>query len=142
MASISEPAMLFEIFVSERFATAVVIPAAAPASWNFTATVLPSLKIDEPSALIGCRIPLHGTTTLTTKLDVATLPAASVAVHVTVVLPSANVLPEGGVHVTTTLPSTASTAGIVYVTTPPVALVAIVVSGTGGVSIAGAVVSA
>jgi len=49
-----------------------------------------------------------------------------VAVHVTVVKPSAKVLPEAGVHTgTTAAPSTESVAvGIVYVTTAPAAEVA------------------
>jgi hypothetical protein len=34
-----------------------VIPALAPVSWNFTGTVLPSLRIELPSALIGGSTP-------------------------------------------------------------------------------------
>ena len=54
------------------------------------------------------------------------LPALSTAVQVTVVTPSLNVEPLGGVHVTGTDPSTTSIAvGGVYVTVAPAALVAL-----------------
>src|SRR5205809_6654310 len=70
----------------------------------------------------------------------ALLPCASVAVHVTVVLPSAKVLPEAGVELTVTSPSTISSALAVKVTTAPAALVASAVMSAGTV-IAGGVMS-
>jgi hypothetical protein len=47
------------------------------------------------------------------------LPESSVAVQLTVVVPSGNVLPDGGVHTTVGVGSMASTALAVYVTTAP-----------------------
>src|SRR3954467_13772023 len=48
--------------------------------------------------------------TITLKVRVATLPAASRAVQVTTVVPSAKSVPDAGEHVTATLPSTRSVA--------------------------------
>jgi hypothetical protein len=56
-------------------------------------------------------------TTVALKLPEAMLPAASVAAQVTVVAPGANVLPEGGVHVTVGLGELALVALAVKVTT-------------------------
>ncbi len=47
---------------------------------------------------------------MTVKVVVAELPALSVAVHVTVVVPIANTEPDGGLQTTVTEPSTASVA--------------------------------
>src|SRR5207247_1036004 len=55
--------------------------------------------------------------TVTTKLHCAWFPHASTAVHVTVVLPTGNVLPEGGVHETFTGPLQLSVACESNVTT-------------------------
>jgi hypothetical protein len=41
---------------------------------------------------------MHTSKVVTTKLQLAVLPAASVAVQVTVVIPAGNVDPEGGLH--------------------------------------------
>src|SRR3954469_10281484 len=71
----------------------------------------------------------------------AGLPAASVAEHVTVVVPTGNVLPEAGSQVTGTEPSTASLAVAVKLTAAPVADVASAVMSAGSVR-SGAVVSA
>ena len=49
-------------------------------------------------------------TTFTVNDFVAVLPEPSLAVHVTVVVPSANVEPLAGLHVTATVPLTASVA--------------------------------
>src|SRR5262245_29440902 len=98
------------------------MPALAPVSWNLTATVLPALKAELPSVLMGCRKPLHAYCTQTTKAAVAVLPAASVAAQVTVVLPGANSEPEGGLQVTGTLPSTSSLAETEKVTAAPAVL--------------------
>src|SRR5690349_24065863 len=57
-------------------------------------------------------------TTWTWKLAVAVLPDGSVAVHVTVVLPDANVEPDGGAQVTVTVPLLSDAEGTVYVTGP------------------------
>ena len=48
--------------------------------------------------------------TLTVNVDVDALLCASVAVHVTVVVVIANVLPDAGTQLTATVPSTASVA--------------------------------
>ena len=66
-----------------------MIPALAPVSWNFTGTVLPSLKIELPSALTGCSTFDQAAVTVTVNDSVPMLPAASFAVQVTVVLPRA-----------------------------------------------------
>src|SRR6266498_2270073 len=79
-------------------------------------------------------------TTVTVNEPCPVLPCASVALHCTVVVPSGNVEPLAGVHVTATLPSTMSVALAVYVTTAPLALVASAVMFAGSVS-AGGVVS-
>ena len=69
----------------------------------------------------------------------ALFPCASVAVQVTVVAPKGNVLPEAGLQLTATLPSTMSTALAVKVTTAPAALVASTVILAGTMSIGGVV---
>src|SRR5204863_273687 len=51
-----------------------------------------------------------GLLTVTVKVVVDVLPAASLAVQVTVVVPIANRLPEAGTQVTVSVPSTASVA--------------------------------
>ena len=80
--------------------------------------------------------------TVTEKLLVAVLPAASVAVQVTVVVPGANAAPDAAAHVTVRTPSTASVdVGNVYVTTAPLAPVASTVMFAGTLLIAGGVVS-
>ena len=52
-------------------------------------------------------------TTVTTKLPLPVLPALSVAAHVTVVVPTANVEPLAGVHTGVSAPSTPSSADAV-----------------------------
>src|SRR5437899_1262843 len=59
------------------------------------------------------------------KLPLEVLPAASLAVHVTRVIPTENRLPERGEHVTTGEGSTLSVAPTLNVTTPPSRLVAV-----------------
>jgi len=49
-------------------------------------------------------------TTVTVKESVPVLPWASVAEQITVVLPRLKALPDAGVHVTATVPSTISVA--------------------------------
>ena len=69
------------------------------------------------------------------------MPAASVALQVNVVWPSANVEPEGGLQVAVTGPSTTSlAAGVAKVTTAPAGPVAST-DATVGVSTLGGVVS-
>jgi hypothetical protein len=59
------------------------------------------------------------------KVALATLSLLSDAVHVTVVLPGKNTVPDAGPHVTRRPPSTASVAvGSVYVTLAPLVDVA------------------
>src|SRR5262245_65637252 len=58
--------------------------------------------------------------TVTEKEPAALFPCASLALHSTGVVPTANVEPEGGAQLTDTGPSTASTAaGVGYETTAP-----------------------
>lgn len=79
--------------------------------------------------------------TVTVNDAVPVLPAASVAVHVTVVVvPIENIEPDSGVQVTPTGPSTLSSADTSYRTTAPSALVASSVISSGTV-ITGVVVS-
>src|SRR2546425_8292710 len=78
--------------------------------------------------------------TVTVNEQVLVLCAASKAVQVTVVVPSANVLPLAGKQVTLSLPSTMSLAVAVKVTVAPAALVASAVIGAGQLTV-GAVVS-
>lgn len=66
------------------------------------------------------------------------LPRASVAEHVTAVVPSGNTLPLAGVHVTTSVPSTKSVA-IVEKDTGAAAAVAWTVMAAGTVSVGGVV---
>src|SRR3954447_10002626 len=59
-ASTNVPSTLFEIFATDSVATALhTVATLASVSVNFTGTVLPSLKMLEPSALIGWKTPLY-----------------------------------------------------------------------------------
>src|SRR5205823_1905690 len=79
-------------------------------------------------------------TTVTEKVQVFVLCAASKAVQVTVVLPRTKVLPLAGAQVTLSVPSTMSVAVAVKVAVAPDGLVASFVSGAGQLT-SGAVVS-
>jgi hypothetical protein len=79
-------------------------------------------------------------TTVTVNDAARLLPRASIAVHVTVVVPSGNVDPLTGVQVTGTSPSTASVAEEVKLNAAPVAPVASTLAFAGTVTF-GAVVS-
>jgi hypothetical protein len=57
--------------------------------------------------------------TVTVNVAVPSFSRVSVAVHVTVVVPTGNTLPDGGVHVTGTTPSTMSNAVATKGTTAP-----------------------
>src|SRR5438309_5539053 len=63
------------------------------------------------------------------------MPAEFIAVHVTLVLPNANVEPETGVHVTVGVLTISVAVGVVYVTAAPAELVASAV-----ISLLGAIV--
>ena len=63
-------------------------------------------------------------TTVTLKASLVLLPAASVAVQVTDVVPSGNVLPDAGEQSGVMAPSTMSMAVAVKLTSAPAALVA------------------
>src|SRR2546425_12825659 len=78
--------------------------------------------------------------TVTVKVLVPTLAWLSVAVHVTVVTPNANVAPLAGVQLTATTPSKRSAAEAVYVNGVPVAAVASSIA-SGGTVTTGPVVS-
>src|SRR5690348_13333168 len=86
---------------------------------------------------MGCRKPDHAYRTVTKKLALPTLFAASVAVQTTRVEPSGNVLPERCEHVGTSTPSTSSTAVAPNVTTAPVGLVASTTRSCGTVTTGG-----
>jgi hypothetical protein len=77
---------------------------------------------------------------VTAKPRLAGLPAASVAVHATGVVPTTKVLPDAGTQLTSTLPSTISVALAANVTARPDGAVARLVMSAGTV-IAGGVVS-
>src|ERR1700681_4244400 len=70
--------------------------------------------------------------TVIVKVAVPVFPAGSDALHVTVVFPSGNVLPETGVQITGTPPLSGSLAAAVKLTAAPVGLVAsaTIVAGT------------
>src|SRR5688500_18341802 len=110
--SSSLPVTLLATFCTRMVAARSVMLADAPVSWNFTGTVLPCLKIELPSLLIGWRKNDHETVTVTVNVLLSLLPAASVAVQVTVVVPTANVEPEECVHVGVIEPSTISLADV------------------------------
>jgi hypothetical protein len=78
--------------------------------------------------------------TVTVKLAVAVLPCVSDAVHVTLVVPSANVEPDGTLQVSGRGPSTRSVALAANVTTAPFGPVASALI-LGGTVSAGGVVS-
>ena len=69
------------------------------------------------------------------------LPAASVAVHITVVVPVWNTLPEAGRQVTVAAPELSVAVGTEYVTAEPLVLDAVTVMFAGAVTL-GACVSA
>jgi hypothetical protein len=75
--------------------------------------------------------------TVTEKLQVALLPESSVAVHVTVVMPTGKVLPLGGLHVTVGLGSQLSVALALKVTTAPLPPVQSVTMSAGHVTVGG-----
>src|SRR5882762_10417485 len=77
--------------------------------------------------------------TSTSKVAVAVLPALSLALQLTVVVPIGNRLPDAGVQVTGTSPSTVSVAEAVKVTTAPAGLVASTVIAPGTVRVGGSV---
>ena len=78
--------------------------------------------------------------TVTVKLAEPVLPAASLAVQLTVVVPIGNVEAEAGLHVTGREPSTKSVAVAVNVTAAPAELVASTIISAGTVTV-GEVVS-
>src|SRR6185295_7212196 len=79
-------------------------------------------------------------TTVTVKVLVPTFACASVAVHVTVAVPSAKIEPLAGVQPTATGPSRMSVADAVKLNGAPAALAASIVAFAGTVT-TGAVVS-
>jgi hypothetical protein len=101
-----------------------------------------------PAGLVAARVSLAGrvrtgavlSPTVTVKVPEAVFPAASVAVHVIVVVPIGNVDPEAGVQTTGIGPSIASRAEALKVAIAPAGLVAASVSLAGRVR-TGAVLS-
>jgi hypothetical protein len=115
-----------------------------------TASVAEEVKLNAaPVAPVASTLAFAGTVTtgpvvsatVTVNDAARLLPRASVAVHVTVVVPSGKVAPLAGVQVTATTPSTASVAEVVKLNAAPVAPVASTLAFAGTVT-TGPVVSA
>src|SRR5690349_17759525 len=75
--------------------------------------------------------------TVTGNEPEARLPAASVALHCTVVVPNANVEPDAGVHVTTGEAGLASVALAAHVATAPLGPVASTETAAGRLNVGG-----
>src|SRR5215212_9375922 len=87
------PSMLLEIFATESVATAPpMLDAAEFVSANLTGTVLPSLKMLDPSELIGWKTPLNMYCTSVVQDFVFECPMLSVTVRLTVLGPTVAVL--------------------------------------------------
>jgi hypothetical protein len=87
----------------------------------------------------GCTA-TEGAITVIVNVTTEELPAASVAVHVTVVTPIGKTLPGAGRQVTLAGPELSVAVGTVYVTTEPLVLDALTVMFAGAVTV-GACVS-
>ncbi len=117
-------------------------------TWTITGTVRPlGWTTSSPSPASGAdhdtRIACAGDVTVTSKVALAALPDASVAVHVTVVVPTGNTEPDAGSHATTGAGSVSSTAvGSDQETVAPAALVASTEIADGTPDSTGGVVSA
>src|ERR1041385_6948584 len=106
-----------------------------------TATSLPSGgQIDDGDTDLVVNTGPSRSATVTWNVPCAKLPCASVALHGTIVVPSGNVEPDDGVHVTTSEMSTRSDALALQVAIAPDGPVALIVKSPGSVS-EGAVVS-
>ena len=79
--------------------------------------------------------------TVTEKLHCEELPPASVAVQVTVVVPTGNVEPEAGTHATVAVPQSSLAVGTANVTTAEQALASAWVTTSAGQEIVGAAAS-
>ena len=89
---------------------AVVVSASALAVTAAPAALVAS-SVSGPGTLnVGGVVSLAVTVTLTANVAAPVFPWPSVALHVTVVCPTAKLLPEGGLHVAVSVPSTASVA--------------------------------
>jgi hypothetical protein len=86
-----------------------VVPAPPSVVTEYVTTPPLELVAVAVTVVVGAVI-VGGGATLTTKLVVAVLFWASIDVHVTVVEPTANVLPEGGEQVVVVVPPTMSIA--------------------------------
>jgi hypothetical protein len=135
----------------------VVVPSAnvEPEAGVHTGVTAPSTRsmaddayvTTAPLALVAVAAIVAGTasvggvvsTTVTAKLPLAVLPWVSELVQLTLVVPSANVLPEGGLHVTGRVPSTRSVAPAANVTAAPLGPAASAVMLGGRVSVGGVV---
>jgi hypothetical protein len=151
-------ARLPALSVAEQFTVVVAMGNVAPdAGLHVTGSVPSTMSVADgvkvttaPLAPVACTVIFAGTVidggvvscTVTVKLAVPLLPALSVAEHETVVVAMGNVAPDAGLQVTGSVPSTASVADAVKVTTAPLALVAetVIFAGTvrtGGVPTVG-----
>jgi hypothetical protein len=77
--------------------------------------VFTSIRTTFPGFELSCR---HKLNIVTGNEHTAVFPAASVAVHVTVVVPTGNIEPDGGTHATVTPGQLSLTAGVAKFTTP------------------------
>src|SRR5688500_8733752 len=125
--TVNEPLALFPA-LSVAVQLTVVIPSAnvVPAAGVQAGVIAPSTRSEAvavnetaaPAAEVASAMMLSGSvsiggvvsTTFTLNDAVASFPAASLAEQFTAVSPSGNVLPEAGVHSTSTSPSTSSLA--------------------------------
>jgi hypothetical protein len=148
--------VLLRVSVAVQFTVVTAMGNVAPLGGVQFTTLLPSTRSVAdaeyvnvaPAEFVAASVALAGTVTVggvvsrTVTVNVACplLPRLSVALHVTVVGPSGNVVPLTGVQLIATAPSTTSFALAVYVNGAPAALVASTKVFDGTVS-AGAVVS-
>jgi hypothetical protein len=121
----------------------VHVGVSAPSTGSVAVTVKLTFA---PPALVAAAVMFAGTTitggrdwvTVTVNVFVPVLPRLSVALHVTVVVPIANVDPEAGVHVTAIAPSSGSVAEAANVTCAPPGIVAATAMFAGTVTVGAA----
>jgi hypothetical protein len=98
--------------------------------------VWPSVKLS-PNAVMRVRRNRGGPATVTEKVHVPVRLNESVATHSACVTPTGNLVPEGGVHATDTVPWPFWLSGSAYVTAVPALVTAETVTGAGQVSSGG-----
>ena len=116
--------------------TGTITPSTTSAAVAVNMTAVPAPVASVVMLAGSVRTGALGSVTVTVKLELALLPCASVAVHVTVVTPTGKSLPDAGVQTGVTGPSMASAAVAVKLTSV-VGPVATVVRLAGSVSTGG-----